>query len=750
MNDQARQLIEVLHRGGTFDYWWTAEGRQSFWWEVGKPTPLPNGRRNVYFGVHPTALIPETNRRGEPAESRAVRSRIEHIAAVNCLFAEFDARDFDESKEKALAHIDALVPAPSIIVDSGGGYHCYWLLDQTWRLETTEDRNAAARLQSAWVKLMGGDEGAKDLARVLRVPGTHNYKYDPPRNVEIVRMDGARYTLETLATYAAPFVERTTVDLRGNGPDPDRYAAAALAGETARVLTAPDGSKHHQLYKSAAAIGELVGAGLLDESAVRDLLYEAIAPRAADPRSAEQTIKDGIAKGKMNPRELPRRAAVSGDIVPSANAPLAKPVTQRPALTPPIDFHDLLARPRQPIKWYAPSFFREGLGVLAGEANVGKTPLVVQLGIAIASGGLWLNKVECEQAKVLFIGTEYTRDELAHVIESSAAGVSPPPGTFAFKCLDDGDEIQPERPEDALMLLEHYIRDEGYQAIIIDVMTGFLPDEPFKQNVYRGDYKELKPYHVLALKYHALILGTWHSVKRETNPRYMYNGSSGLWAVPASRVTLFTDAEQRVRIFSMPRFCPKVEWAIAQEVTLAGRRWVASDAAPEPAMGEQEQIIYRWLKDNADKANPRTPQTIAEMTGLPPASVRTMLRRMFDKNLIQQPKIGTGYYVDVIPVTPVTDVTPVTSVTEHFDTDSNKVTQKSNNDEGRQDASNNKSNKSNTVTRATTIADDTIARLRTRGTPRVLTGKALQDALSDSSDTTFTELSKGDDDAIEG
>ena len=38
-----------------------------------------------------------------------------------------------------------------------------------------------------WVLWMGGDKGAKDLRRVLRVPGTMNVKYDPCR--EVVALD---------------------------------------------------------------------------------------------------------------------------------------------------------------------------------------------------------------------------------------------------------------------------------------------------------------------------------------------------------------------------------------------------------------------------------------------------------------------------------------------------------------------------------------------------------------------------------
>jgi hypothetical protein len=184
------RLLAYLHRGGTFSYWWTAPGDKSYWWPVDAPTPIPTGPLNVYFGIHPVSTIPTTNANGQPVARDKARSRKALIAAVNALFAEFDAKDFS-SKEGALTHIDNLILPPSVIIDSGGGYHCYWLHD-TLILRTEQDRARAERLQKGWVALVKGDKGAKDLARVLRVAGTRNMKpeYGPDfPTVTILRAD---------------------------------------------------------------------------------------------------------------------------------------------------------------------------------------------------------------------------------------------------------------------------------------------------------------------------------------------------------------------------------------------------------------------------------------------------------------------------------------------------------------------------------------------------------------------------------
>jgi DNA-binding MarR family transcriptional regulator len=78
-------------------------------------------------------------------------------------------------------------------------------------------------------------------------------------------------------------------------------------------------------------------------------------------------------------------------------------------------------------------------------------------------------------------------------------------------------------------------------------------------------------------------------------------------------------------------------------------------------MGPQELAIYRWLKDNADRGNPKTPATIAEMVSLPGNTVRTLLGRMVDKNLLNR-SVGNSYFVNVADVAPVAGVASVADV----------------------------------------------------------------------------------------
>ena len=165
-----------LHDGGAFWLEWTDAGRASTWHKTGKFSHNTSGRVNRYFGVHSVMNVPTRNSKGKPARPEHVRSQLSHVAAISCLFSEFDAKDYDGGKPAILAHLDTLPLPPSVIVDSGGGYHTYWLLVEPFILGSHDEMVKAQRAQSSWVQFTGGDVGAKDLARVLRVPGTRNYK----------------------------------------------------------------------------------------------------------------------------------------------------------------------------------------------------------------------------------------------------------------------------------------------------------------------------------------------------------------------------------------------------------------------------------------------------------------------------------------------------------------------------------------------------------------------------------------------
>lgn len=179
------QMLNYLHRGGSWAYYFSLPERRSLWY----PTPLQPAIPqdvDVFFSVNPCGL-----RKGDFERAKAT-----DIVAINCLYS-----DHDFKAGANLNELDNLPIAPSVVVLSGGGYHSYWFLNEP-TIVTDHNRSELARIQRSWVHLVGGDPSAKDLARVLRLPGSFNHKYVPARPV---KFDYANfnevYTLDQLVSF---------------------------------------------------------------------------------------------------------------------------------------------------------------------------------------------------------------------------------------------------------------------------------------------------------------------------------------------------------------------------------------------------------------------------------------------------------------------------------------------------------------------------------------------------------------------
>jgi hypothetical protein len=213
-------IMQHQWRGGAKACLWN-DSRQSLWFNPGMPISIPShwSGLNVYVGVHPCSSIPTHNAQGQPAKPHQVRSQLKYVSAINGLFCEVDAKDEEGStpqlrKVKAYNRIMDAPIAPTLLIDSGGGYHAYWYLADTIHLDDS-NRASMGKLQARWVEFIGADKASKDLTRVLRVPGTTNHKYDHKPIVTVIEYTpGLLYRLddfESLLPAQAPKpIEPTT------------------------------------------------------------------------------------------------------------------------------------------------------------------------------------------------------------------------------------------------------------------------------------------------------------------------------------------------------------------------------------------------------------------------------------------------------------------------------------------------------------------------------------------------------------
>ena len=325
---KTRAFLAALHAGGAVSYIWkpgkkmhdgqTRKRPENYpctkWYRVTTPYTLPHidtgGDR--YFGVNPSARIPPTNSNGKDVPSRMKRGQIAHLAAQTCVYAEFDAKDHPGGKTAIMAHIETLPLQPSVIIDSGGGFHCYWLLLSPWGFGPNKEKaqQIAKDRQAAWVKFVGGDYGAHCLARVLRLPGTLNTKYTPARRVSFVKCDlGRRYGYQAIDMKILDLLTevrnaRKPHKTTATGPalDGQRLAKASIVGILRKIQTATDGNRNSLLHWGACRLGGFVASDWagLDYDRAADLLLQ-VSP--LPDGESDATIKSGLSEGSKKPAQ---------------------------------------------------------------------------------------------------------------------------------------------------------------------------------------------------------------------------------------------------------------------------------------------------------------------------------------------------------------------------------------------------------------------------------------------------------------
>lgn len=185
---------------------------------------------HTYYGVA------SCMRRGEVWQRGSEKgAKWPNFANVRGFYADFDAADFDPEfaaykaavkngeqpelvtpeagKAAAWDQIQTLEIPPTAIVDTGGGYQCLWLLD-----EATSDFKRWKAVEAALVVATRADQGAKDLARVLRQPGTHNIKpvYGEALLVRVVEIDMGRiYTIDKIEAWVTPLFRAAEIAKEG-------------------------------------------------------------------------------------------------------------------------------------------------------------------------------------------------------------------------------------------------------------------------------------------------------------------------------------------------------------------------------------------------------------------------------------------------------------------------------------------------------------------------------------------------------
>lgn len=159
--------------------------------------------RAAFFGVNPVLA----DERGK-----------DHVAEIIGLHADIDLHGVVEEREAVLAALGRLRIKPTAVVSSGNGYHVYYRYHQPLPPEQTASHEA---LLKRLCRFLGADVAAAEVARVLRLPGSHNSKRGEWLDVHVINelSSWRSYRVDTLDGWIERHRDRPVLTYKNPPPD---------------------------------------------------------------------------------------------------------------------------------------------------------------------------------------------------------------------------------------------------------------------------------------------------------------------------------------------------------------------------------------------------------------------------------------------------------------------------------------------------------------------------------------------------
>jgi hypothetical protein len=248
---------------------------------------LPSRARIFVRAANPAALLARFLQQHADENcyvGAATRRTMDNGTAENCheLWTLYIDIDFAHVAEAVALERLARFPVPaSVIVRTGGGVHAYWALKEPFLLP--DEAEAAASVLRRLAQHFESDPAVAETARVLRVPGTMNIKYTPPRPVELIPITpGLRVNVSEVLEWLPADPERPTAR-----PRVDRSSSHRIS----------PGARNATLYR----IGRALHARGVSPAATRAALRTENAERCTPPLPVAEV--DAIAAHAIDQRD---------------------------------------------------------------------------------------------------------------------------------------------------------------------------------------------------------------------------------------------------------------------------------------------------------------------------------------------------------------------------------------------------------------------------------------------------------------
>jgi putative DNA primase/helicase len=342
---------------------------------------------------------------------------------------------------------------PSFVVETSlGHFHRYWLTAGDWPADE-QGRRDFAGVMARMVASYGSDPGAKDISRVLRLPGfLHRKSPDDPHMVRVIGGNRQHYLRAEILAGFPPLDSPTGKSGNGHDAGGEGYA------ELVRGVLSSD--TYHAGLRDIAwrQTGAGMPAGLIVEQ-LRGMMLSIPEEKRDDRWQARFASIPGLvnsAEGKNQPNRAERRAVES-----TARRLLSKRGDQI-----------RLAR----ISWVWQGRIARGKHTaLAGSPGIGKSQLLIWIAATVSKGCPWpAGEGKAPLGSIVLLSAEDGAEDTI-MPRFLAAGGDPTKLHVITATMDENEGVHTFNLVADLQALEAKIREVGdVVLVIIDPISSYM------------------------------------------------------------------------------------------------------------------------------------------------------------------------------------------------------------------------------------------------------------------------------------
>jgi len=250
------------------------------------------------------------------------------------------------------------------------------------------------------------------------------------------------------------------------------------------------------------------------------------------------------------------------------------------------------------------------------------------LAIAVATGGMALDKISVEKSGVLYLALEDTQRRLKDRFEKALQDSDPPDNLIVrteFKSITDGGIKQLD-----IWLNQH--KDVGF--VIIDTYAMIKGKKSDNTDIFLDDYRELVKIKRVADHHKIGILLIHHTRKEPSDDVFdTVLGSTGITAA-ADTIIMLTN-NNKGTLYVRGRDVEEDQFEIELDSTTLS--WVLVDNAGKYSLSPERKEIMDLV---TDKECPMKLQDIASALGKKKSNIGHMLKSLVEDEFLIQPSYG--------------------------------------------------------------------------------------------------------------